>query len=149
MGVEMEDKPEEECMAKANNDQDEGVEKAEKPQEEAEELVVLQRLDSGFEKWLAALSEQQLEQVVSRLMRGHENEQSTREYTECVKSMEHLVRFCSKCRRSGCEKCDYIKSLRYVVRWQKPGDWWKTTSHHAVKGTVRFLKGKCVGLQLG
>ena len=64
-------------------------------------MVILCRFDAGFEKWLGGLSEEELEQVVSRLMRVHENEKSTREYTECVKSMEHLVRYCSKCRRQG------------------------------------------------
>ena len=118
-----------------------GVEKEEKPEEEAEEVVILRRFDVGFEKWLGGLSEEELEQVVSQLMMGHENEKSTREYTECVKSMEHLVRFCSKCRRSGCEKCDYVKCLRHVVRYQKPGDWWRRSSHPAVTGTVRYLKG--------
>ena len=73
-------------------------------------------------------------------MRGHENEQATREYTESVKMMDPMVRFCSKCRRNGCEKCDYLKSLRYVVRWQKPAAWWKTSSQAAVMGTVRYLK---------
>ena len=43
----------------------------------------------------------------------------TKEYTDCVRSMEHLVRFCSKCRRTGCESCDYVKCLRYVVRRNK------------------------------
>ena len=124
-----------------DNDEEEGVEKEDKPEEEAEEVSILRRFDAGFEKWLGGLSEEKLEQVVSRLMRGHENEKSTREYTECVKSMEHLVRYCSKCRRQGCEKCDYVKCLRYVVRWQKPADWWKRTSQAAVMGTVRFLKG--------
>ena len=55
--------------------------------------------------------------------------------------MEHLVRFCAKCRRRGCEKCDYVKCLRHVVRFQKPAYWWKTSSHPAVTGTVRFLRG--------
>ena len=118
-----------------------GVEKEEQLEEEAEEVVILRRIDAGFEKWLGGLSEEKLEQVVSRLMSGHENEQPTREYTECVKSMEHLVRYCSKCRRQGCEKCDYVKCLRYVVRWQKPADWWKRTSQAAAMGAVRFLKG--------
>ena len=122
------------------NDKEEGVEKEEKPEEEAEEVVILRRIDAGFEKWLGGLSEEMLEQVVSRLMMGHENEKSTRDYTECVKSMEHLVRFCSKCRRTGCEKCDYVKCLRHVVRYQKPGDWWLRTSQTAVTGTVRYLK---------
>ena len=75
------------------------------------------------------------------MMRGHENEKATRDYVDCVKSMEPLVRFCSKCRRSGCEKCDYVKSLRYVMRWQKPGDWWQREGHSAVMGTVRYLRG--------
>ena len=66
-------------------------------------------------------------------MRDHENEKSVKEYTECVRSMEHKVRFCSKCRRSGCEKCDYVKCLRYVVRWQKPGDWWRRSGHAAME----------------
>ena len=70
-------------------------------------MFVLRRVDEGFEKWLCGLSEEKLQQVVIRLMMGHDNEKSTRDYSECVKSMEHKVRCCSKCRRSGCEKCDY------------------------------------------
>ena len=110
-----------------------------KAEEVVEEVVIMQRIEKGFEQWLGRLSEEQLEQVVSRLMRGHQNEKATREYTACVKSMEHAVRYCSKCRRGGCEKCDYLKSLRYVVRWQKPADWWRRSSQAAVTGTVRFL----------
>ena len=81
-------------------------------------------------------------------MQGHKNEEATRAYTECMKSMEHLVRWCNKCRRTGCEMCDTIKSLRYVARWQKPGEWWKRSTQHAIQGTVRFLKGKCGRPQL-
>ena len=100
----------------------------------------MRKIDAGFEQWLAGLSEKELEQVVSRLMRGHENEQVCMEYIDLVKSMEHKARMCSKCRRSTCERCDYIKSMRYVVRWQKPASWFMTASHPAVMGTVRFLK---------
>ena len=75
-------------------------------------------------------------------MQGHVNEKSTMEYIECVKGMESIVRFCSKCRRSGCEKCDYVKCLRYVVRWQKPAEWWMRSGHTAILGALRFLKGK-------
>ena len=99
------EKNEEEGMAKEKMRRWErrmGVEKEEK----AEEVVMLRRFDAGFEKWLGCLSEEMLEKVVSRLMSGHESEKATREYIECVKSMEHLVRYCSKCRRQGCEKCD-------------------------------------------
>ena len=127
-------------MEKNEKDKEEVVEKEEKPVVETEEVVMLRRFDAGFKKWLGGLSEQMLEQVVSRLMKGHANEKACREYTDCVKSMEHLVRFCSKCRRSGCEKCEYVKSLRFVVRWQKPADWWKRSSHPAVMGTMRYLK---------
>ena len=49
-------------------------EKEEKGEEVAEEELILRRIDAGFEKWLGGLSEEKLEQVVSRLMRGHENE---------------------------------------------------------------------------
>ena len=106
-----------------------------------EEVRCLSRFDKGFEKWLSGLSEVELEKVASRLMKGHANEKTTWEYIECVKSMEHKVRFCSKCRRSGCEKCDYNKCLRYVVRHQKPGDWWMRSGQSAVMGALRFLKG--------
>ena len=106
-----------------------------------EEVRCLSRFDRGLEKWLSGLSEVELEKVVSRLMKGHANEKTTMEYIECVKSMEHMVRFCSKCRRKGCEKCDYVRCLRYVARWQKPGDWWKRSGQSAVMGALRFLKG--------
>ena len=107
--------------------------------EEGQEEVILRRFDVGFNKWLSGLSEVELEKVVSRLMKGHANEKTTMEYIECVKSMEHMVRFCSTCRRTGCEKCDYVRCLRYVVRWQKPGEWWKRTGQIVVMGGLRFL----------
>ena len=60
-------------------------------------------------------------------------------YGECVQSMEHMARNCSNCRRRGCEKCTYVHALRYVVRWQRPGDWWRRTGQYDV--TVRFVVG--------
>ena len=75
-------------------------------------------------------------------MKDHSNEAATKKYLECVQSMEHMVRYCSKCRQGGCERCDYIKSLRFIVRHQKPADWWQRSSHEAVLGTVRFLNAK-------
>ena len=35
----------------------------------------------------------------------------------------------------------YVKCLRHVVRWQKPGEWWMRSSQTAVMGALRFLKG--------
>ena len=69
------------------------------------------------------------------------NEKATTDYIDCVKSMEPLVRFCSKCIRSGSEKCDYVNTLRYAMRWQKPVDWWRREGHSAAMGTVRYLRG--------
>ena len=122
----------------------------EKPEEKVEEkkeegkdddTELLRRFDRGFNKWLNALSEKELEKVVSRVLRNHPNEKTCFEYIECVRSMEGTVRFCNKCRRTGCEKCDYLKCLRYVVRWQKPADWRRRTSQTAVMGALRFLRG--------
>ena len=87
-------------------------------------------------------SEQELERVVNLLMKDHELEQDTKAYVECVRSMEHMVKNCTKCRRKGCEKCTYVHALRYVVRWQKPGEWWRRTGQSAVMGTVRYLKAQ-------
>ena len=56
--------------------------------------------------------------------------------------MEGMVRLCSKCRRTSCEKCDYVKCLRYVVRHQKPADWYSCSGQTAVMGGLRFLRGK-------
>ena len=75
------------------------------------------------------------------MMRGHDLETTTMQYIDCVRSMEQKVRYCSKCRRTGCEKCDYVKCLRYVVRNQKPADWWNRTSQQAIMGAIRFLSG--------
>ena len=138
-----EEKNEEEAVTKQEEEkkEQEAMANEEEQPAETEEDVILRRVDAGFETWLRSLSAEKLEQLVSRLMRGHENEKATKEYVDCVKSMEPLVRFCSKCRRSGCEKCDYVKSLRYVMRWQKPGDWWQREGHSAVMGTVRYLRG--------
>ena len=110
--------------------------------EEEPEEVILRRFDVGFNNWLSGLSEVMLEKVVSRLMKGHANEKTTMEYIECVKFMEHMVRFFSTCRMTGCEKCDYVKCLRHIARWQNPGDWWKRSSQSVVIGALRFLKGK-------
>ena len=76
------------------------------------------------------------------MMKGHKNEKAVREYVECVQGLEHKVRFCAKCNRRGCEKCAYLHSLRYAVRHQRPAYWWRTSSHAAVTGTVRFLNCK-------
>ena len=76
---------------------DEGKEEDEVLEEEQE--VILRRFDVGCNKWLSGLSEVELEKVVRRLTKGHLDEKTTMEYIECVKSMEHMVRFCSKCRR--------------------------------------------------
>ena len=53
--------------------------------------------------------------------------------------MEHLVKGCAKCRRKGCEKCEYLRAMRYAVRYQKPAEWWRMTGQSAVQGAVRFL----------
>ena len=111
-------------------------------QEESEDERVLRRFDRGFETWLKGKSEQELERVVNLLMKDHELEQDTKAYVECVRSMEHMVKNCTKCRRKGCEKCIFVHALRYVVRWQKPADWWRRTGQSAVMGTVRFLHGQ-------
>ena len=85
------------------------------------------------------MSEKKLEQVVDQMMKGHKNEKAVREYIAWVQSLEHKVKFCAKCRRRGCEKCEYVHCLRYVVRHQRPAYWWRTSSQAAVMGTVRFL----------
>ena len=41
------------------------------------EEVILRRFDVGFTKWLNGLTEEKLENVVRRLMEGHENEKTT------------------------------------------------------------------------
>ena len=102
----------------------------------------MRRFDQGFEKWLRQLSEQELERVVRLVMEGHQHEQDCKNYVGCVQSMEHMVKNCTKCRRNGCERCSYVHSLRYVVRWQKPGEWWKRTGQAAVLGAVRYLKAQ-------
>ena len=114
--------------------------KAEEVQEKSASEDLLRRFDLGFEKWLRQLSEQELERVVRLVMEGHQHEQDCKNYVGCVHSMEHMVKNCTKCKRNGCERCSYVHSLRYVVRWQKPGEWWKRTGQSAVLGAVRFLQ---------
>ena len=99
----------------------------------------MNRSEKGFNTWLSGLSQVQLEKVVNRLMKGHQNEKTTQDYIEFVKSHDLSVTCCSKCRFGGCEKCDYVKCLRHVVRWQTPGEWWLRPSHIAVEGSLRFL----------
>ena len=85
---------------KAKQEEEKNEEEGQAKQENEEEVVILRRIDEGFEKWLGGLSEEKLEQVVRRLMKGHENEQATREYTESVKMMDPVVRFCSKMQKA-------------------------------------------------
>ena len=73
------------------------------------------------------------------MMKGHELEKTCTEYLKCVQSMDGMVKWCTRCKRAGCEKCSYMWALRYVVRHQQPAYWWRTSSHPAVTGTVRFL----------
>ena len=133
-----------EKQEKAEEEKEKGAEKQKKAEEEkeekSEEEVVLRRFDQGFEKWLRNKSEAELERVVSVGMRGHAFEADAKAYLECVQSMEHMVKNCSKCRRKGCEKCTYVAALRYVARRQKPAEWWQRTGQSAVLGAVRFLK---------
>ena len=56
-------------------------------------------------------------------MKGHKLEKTCREYLECVQSMDGMVKWCTKCKRAGCEKCSYKWALRYVVRHQQPAYW--------------------------
>ena len=53
-----------------------------------DEMMILRRFDTGFNRWLSSLSEVELEKVVRRLMKGHANEESTFQYMACVKIME-------------------------------------------------------------
>ena len=39
-----------------------------------DEMMILRRVDTGFEKWLCGLPEVELEKVVRRAMKGHGNE---------------------------------------------------------------------------
>ena len=118
--------------------QQQAEEEQEKESEQHE--VILCRLDKGFGKWLRQKNEFQLERIVKQVMSGHRFEQDTKAYLDCVHSTESMVRFCTKCRRGGCEYCDYIHSLRYVVRWERPAAWWKRTGQNAVLGAMRFLR---------
>ena len=128
----------EKVQEKVCEQQQQAEEEQEKESEQHE--VILCRLDKGFGKWLRQKNEFQLERIVKQVMSGHRFEQDTKAYLDCVHSTESMVRFCTKCRRGGCEYCDYIHSLRYVVRWQKPAAWWRRTGHNAVLGSVRFLR---------
>ena len=106
---------------------------------EEEQEKVLNKFDIGFAAWLRNLTQEQLEKVADRVMEGHGNEKTTSEYIEFVKNHQLSVRFCSKCRYAGCEKCSYLRCLRHVVRHQKPGEWWLRSSQIAVEGSLRFL----------
>ena len=128
----------EKVQEKVCEQQQQAEEEQEKESEQQE--VILCRLDKGFGKWLRQKNEFQLERIVKQVMSGHKFEQDTKAYLDCVHSTESMVRFCTKCRRGGCEYCDYIHALRYVVRWQKPAAWWKRTGQNAVLGSVRFLR---------
>ena len=106
-------------------------EKTEQHQEDSEQLVPLRRIDKGFEKWLKQKSEEELERVMNQVMRDHTNEQECKAYANCVRSLEHMGKNCTKCRRTGCESCTYVHALRHVVRHQEPGKWWRRTGQSA------------------
>ena len=114
--------------------------KTEQHQEASEELVPLRRFDKGFEKWLKQKSEEDLERILCEVMSDHPHKDECKAYVDCVKSLEHMVKNCTKCRRGGCESCTYVHALRYVVRHQKPGSWWRRTGQSAVLGAARYLK---------
>ena len=84
--------------------------------------------------------EETLEQVVSQMMKGHPLKKDVEAYNDCVRSMVHLVKYCSKCRKCGCESCSYVHVLKYVVRHQKPAYWWGKGGQAAVMGAGRMLK---------
>ena len=109
-------------------------EKTEQHQEDSEQLVPLRRIDKGFEKWLKQKSEEELERVMNQVMRDHTNEQECKAYANFVRSLEHIGKNCTKCRRTGCESCTYVHALRYVVKHQEPGKWWRRTGQSAVLG---------------
>ena len=60
---------------------------------EEEQEKCLNRFEKGFNTWLSSLSQVQLEKVVNRLMKGHQNEKTTQDYIEFVKSHILSVRF--------------------------------------------------------
>ena len=108
-------------------EEEEEKDKEKKKEEGKEEEVLeeeqdkcLKQIEKGFNAWLSGLSQVQLEKVVNRLMKGHQNEKTTQDYIEFVKSHQLSVRLCSKCRFGGCETCDYVHCLRHVVKWQTP-----------------------------
>ena len=70
-------------------------------------------------------SEEELAMVVRVAMRGHEFEADTKTYVAWMHSMKHMVRACYKCRMMGCERCSYVRALRYLVKWQRPPAWWR------------------------
>ena len=53
---------------------------------EEEQEKCLNRFEKGFNTWLSSLSQVQLEKVVNRLMKGHQNEKTTQDYIEFVTS---------------------------------------------------------------
>ena len=113
--------------------------KTEQHQEDSEQLVPLRRIDKGFEKWLKQKSEEELERVMNQVMRDHTNEQECKAYANFVRSLEHMGKNCTKCRRTGCESCTYVHALRYVVKHQEPGKWWRRISRRC------WDSGECSG----
>ena len=134
-------------LAEEKEKEEEEAQAREKKKEEGKEEEVLEeeqekclnRFEKGFNTWLSGLYQVQLEKVVKILMEGHHNEKTTQDYIAFVKSHNLSVRFCSKCRYAGCEKCSYLHCLRHVVRHQIPGEWWLRSSQIAVEGSLRFL----------
>ena len=64
-------------------------------------------------------NEEMVRTVISRIQR-----QWIEADNEPGPSERHMVRYCSTCKMPGCEDCEYVRSLRSLVRSQKPDERW-------------------------
>ena len=98
---------------KAIDLEDPGIEQAD---------LVLKKGEKGFEIWLRAKDEKELEVIVNKL--NLRASHAVDEYLNFVKDHETLA-VCSKCEfKTGCVACDYRKALAYVVRHQTIPFFW-------------------------
>jgi hypothetical protein len=108
--------------------------------------AILKRGEKGFNNWIGTLSVGQLELRVGELELQELAKTEVEKYLALVQSTE-TIGVCAKCEwKTGCEKCSYIHSLRYVMRHHQPSAWWMKAAGMALKHRPirRFYSNMCI-----
>ncbi len=113
------------------------------PEKEKRDVQRLQaqigRCQKGWLSWLKSLDYESLGCLANEIVRmGGSTGEECASYLRYVQANQTLG-VCAKCEwKWGCERCEYMHALRYVVRWEKPSAWWFRLEGRAAN---RFTKG--------